>query len=110
MTEEGNARESEHSVHVGVTPDLLALDPDLAFVMQAERRRASRMPMRNGTHALVAGGRFARASELLGGDHVTRRRVIAERRISRPHQEAASAPARCPSAQMQLAREREMRL
>ena len=42
------AQVSGHSVRVGATQDLLALNIDLASVMQAGRWKSNRMPMKNG--------------------------------------------------------------
>jgi hypothetical protein len=58
---------SGHSVRVGATQDLLALNIDLASVMQAGRWKSSnRMPMRYGEHVLAARGGMARAAEAQG--------------------------------------------
>jgi hypothetical protein len=54
---------SGHSVRVGATQDLLALNIDLASVMQAGRWKSTRMPMRYGEEALAARGAMARAAE-----------------------------------------------
>jgi integrase len=45
---------SGHSIRVGATQDLLALNIDLASVMQAGRWKTKRMPMRYGEHAQPA--------------------------------------------------------
>ncbi len=57
---------SGHSVRVGATQDLLALNIDLASVMQAGRWKSNRMPMRYGEHVLAARGGMARAAEEQG--------------------------------------------
>jgi site-specific recombinase XerD len=57
---------SGHSVRVGATQDLLALNIDLGSVMQAGRWRTSRMPMRYGEHVLAAKGGMARAADAQG--------------------------------------------
>jgi site-specific recombinase XerD len=57
---------SGHSVRVGATQDLLALNIDLASVMQAGRWRSTRMPMRYGEEVLAARGAMARAAEVQG--------------------------------------------
>lgn len=57
---------SGHSIRVGATQDLLALNIDLASVMQAGRWKSNRMPMRYGEHVLAARGGMARASEQQG--------------------------------------------
>jgi hypothetical protein len=54
---------SGHSVRVGADPDLLALNIDLASVMQAGRWKSTRMPMRYGEEVLAARGGMARAAE-----------------------------------------------
>jgi hypothetical protein len=48
---------------VGATRDLLALNIDLASVMQAGRWKTNRMPMRYGEHVLSAQGGMARAAK-----------------------------------------------
>jgi integrase len=57
---------SGHSVRVGATQDLLALNIDLASVMQAGRWKSNRMPMRYGEHVLAARGGMARAAKSQG--------------------------------------------
>jgi hypothetical protein len=57
---------SGHSVRVGATQDLLALNIDLASVMQAGRWKSNRMPMRYGEHVLAARGGMARAARSQG--------------------------------------------
>lgn len=57
---------SGHSIRVGATQDLLALNIDLASVMQAGRWKSNRMPMRYGEHVLAARGGMARAAEQQG--------------------------------------------
>src|ERR1019366_4027379 len=61
---------SGHSIRVGATQDLLALNIDLASVMQAGRWKTNRMPMRYGEHVLAARGGMARAAEAQGRDKV----------------------------------------
>jgi integrase len=53
---------SGHSVRVGATQDLLALNIDLASVMQAGRWKSNRIPMRYGEHVLAARGGMTRAA------------------------------------------------
>jgi len=62
---------SGHSIRVGATQDLLALNIDLASVMQAGRWKSNRMPMRYGEHVLAARGGMSRAAQLQGRDEVT---------------------------------------
>jgi integrase len=57
---------SGHSVRVGATQDLLALNIDLASVMQAGRWKSHRMPMRYGEHVLAGLGGMARAAKAQG--------------------------------------------
>jgi hypothetical protein len=57
---------SGHSVRVGAAQDLLALNIDLASVMQAGRWKSSRMPVRYGENVLAARGAIARAEQLQG--------------------------------------------
>ena len=59
-------RISGHSARVGAAQDLLALNIDLASVMQAGRWRDTRMPMRYGEHVLAARGGMARAAKVQG--------------------------------------------
>jgi len=59
---------SGHSVRVGATQDLLALNIDLASVMQAGRWKSHRMPMRYGEHVLAGQGGMARAARAQGRD------------------------------------------
>jgi integrase len=60
------AEVSGHSIRVGATQDLLALNIDLASVMQAGRWKTNRMPMRYGEHVLAARGGMARAAKEQG--------------------------------------------
>jgi integrase len=59
---------SGHSIRVGATQDLLALNIDLASVMQAGRWKSTHMPMRYGEHVLAARGGMARAAVEQGRD------------------------------------------
>jgi site-specific recombinase XerD len=59
---------SGHSVRVGATQDLLALNVDLASVMREGRWKSVRMPMRYGEHVLAARGGMARAAKEQGRD------------------------------------------
>jgi hypothetical protein len=68
MPPEEVAQVSGHSIRVGATQDLLALNIDLASVMQAGRWKTNRMPMRYGEHVLAARGGMARAAEAQGRD------------------------------------------
>src|SRR5450631_3740257 len=58
--------EGGHSVRVGATQDLLALNIDLASVTHAGRWKSNRMPMRYGEHVLAAQGGMARAAQVQG--------------------------------------------
>jgi integrase len=57
-------RISGHSCRVGAAQDLLALNIDMASVMQAGRWRDTRMPMRYGEKVLAARGGMARAAKI----------------------------------------------
>jgi site-specific recombinase XerD len=57
---------SGHSVRVGATQDLLALNVDLASVMREGRWKTVRMPMRYGEHVMAARGGMARAAREQG--------------------------------------------
>jgi hypothetical protein len=59
---------SGHSIRVGATQDLLALNIDLASVMQAGRWKSHRMPMRYGEHVMAGLGGMARAAKEQGRD------------------------------------------
>jgi integrase len=62
------AQVSGHSIRVGATQDLLALNIDLASVMQAGRWKSNRMPMRYGENVLAARGGMAKAATAQGRD------------------------------------------
>jgi integrase len=66
LPEEEYRRISGHSARVGAAQDLLALNIDLASVMQAGRWKDTRMPMRYGERVLAARGGMARAAEEQG--------------------------------------------
>jgi hypothetical protein len=68
MAEKQIGRVSGHSVRVGATQDLLALNIDLGSVMQAGRWKSTRMPMRYGEEVLAARRGMARAAEVQGRD------------------------------------------
>lgn len=68
MAAEEVAQVSGHSIRVGATQDLLALNIDLASVMQAGRWKTNRMPMRYGENVLAARGGMARAADEQGRD------------------------------------------
>lgn len=59
---------SGHSIRVGATQDLLALNIDLASVMQSGRWKSTRMPMRYGEEVLAARGGMAIAAAAQGRD------------------------------------------
>jgi hypothetical protein len=59
---------SGHSVRVGATQDLLALNIDLSSIMQSGRWKSSRMPMRYGEEILAVRGGMARAAREQGRD------------------------------------------
>jgi len=66
MTEEEMRQVSGHSIRVGATQDMLALNIDLASVMQAGRWKTTVMPMRYGEHVMAARGGMARAAKAQG--------------------------------------------
>ena len=68
MQAEEVAQVSGHSIRVGATQDLLALNIDLASVMQAGRWKTNRMPMRYGENVFAARGGMARAASEQGRD------------------------------------------
>ena len=59
---------SGHSVRVGAAQDLLALNIDLASIMQTGRWKSSRMPTRYGEAVSVARGGMAHAAAAQGRD------------------------------------------
>jgi len=59
-------RISGHSARVGAAQDLLALNIDMASVMQAGRWRDTRMPMRYRENVLASRGAMARAAKQQG--------------------------------------------
>jgi hypothetical protein len=62
-------RPAEQPLNPGkATRDLLALNIDLASVMQAGRWKTNRTPMRYGKHVLAARSAMARAAERLRRD------------------------------------------
>jgi hypothetical protein len=66
LPEEEYRRISGHSARVGAAQDLLALNIDLASVMQAGRWKDTRMPMRYGEKVLASRGGMARAAKSQG--------------------------------------------
>jgi len=71
LPEEEVGEISGHSIRVGATQDLLALNIDLPSVMQAGRWKSTHMPMRYGEHVLAARGGMARAAIEQGRDSKT---------------------------------------
>jgi integrase len=72
LPEEEVGEISGHSIRVGATQDLLALNIDLASVMQAGRWKSTHMPMRYGEKVLAGRGGMARAATAQGRDAGTR--------------------------------------
>jgi integrase len=68
LPDEEVAEISGHSIRVGATQDLLALNIDLASVMQAGRWKSTHMPMRYGENVLATRGGMARAAFEQGRD------------------------------------------
>ena len=66
------AQISGHSIRIGATQDLLALNIDLASVMQAGRWKSTAMPMRYGEQVLAARGGMARAAQAQGREEADR--------------------------------------
>jgi integrase len=66
MTEEELRQVSGHSIRVGATQDMLALNIDLASVMQAGRWKTTVMPMRYGEEVQAGRGGMARAAKAQG--------------------------------------------
>lgn len=68
LPDEQVAEISGHSIRVGATQDLLALNIDLASVMQAGRWKSTIMAMHYGEQVLAAKGGMARAAQAQGRD------------------------------------------
>ena len=66
MTEEEMRQVSGHSIRVGATQDMLALNIDLASVMQAGRWKTTVMPMRYGEAVQAGRGGMARTAKAQG--------------------------------------------
>ena len=66
MTEEEMRQISGHSIRVGATQDMLALNIDLASVMQAGRWKTTVMPMRYGEEVQAGRGGMARTAKAQG--------------------------------------------
>jgi integrase len=66
MTEEEMRQVSGHSIRVGATQDMLALNIDLASVMQAGRWKTTVMPMRYGEEVQAGRGGMARTAQAQG--------------------------------------------
>ena len=57
---------SGHSIRVGAAQDMLALNIDLASVMQAGRWKTTEMPMRYGEEVQAGRGGMARTAKAQG--------------------------------------------
>lgn len=66
MTHDEMRQVSGHSIRVGATQDMLALNIDLASVMQAGRWKTTVMPMRYGEEVQAGRGGMARAAKAQG--------------------------------------------
>jgi len=66
MTVEEATDVSGHSIRVGATQDMLALNIDLASVMQAGRWKTTAMPMRYGEDVMAGLGGMARTAKAQG--------------------------------------------
>jgi integrase len=66
MTAEEMRQVSGHSIRVGATQDMLALNIDLASVMQAGRWKTTVMPMRYGEEVQAGRGGMARTAKAQG--------------------------------------------
>ena len=66
MTEEEMRQVSGHSIRVGATQDMLALNIDLASVMQSGRWKTTVMPMRYGEKVQAGRGGMARTARAQG--------------------------------------------
>jgi integrase/recombinase XerD len=66
MTSEAAKDISGHSIRVGATQDMLALNIDLAFVVQAGRWKTTAMPMRYGEDIQAGLGGMGRTAKAQG--------------------------------------------
>jgi hypothetical protein len=66
MTADEAKNVSGHSIRVGATQDMLALNIDLASVMQARRWKTTAMPMRYGEDIQAGLGGMARTAKAQG--------------------------------------------
>jgi hypothetical protein len=66
MAEDEMQQASGHSIRVGATQDMLALNIDLASVMQAGRWKTTVMPMRYGEEVQAGRGGMARVAKAQG--------------------------------------------
>lgn len=66
MTPQETKGISDHSIRVGVTQDVLALNIDLGSVMQAGTRKTTAMPMRYGEEVQAGLGGMARTAKAKG--------------------------------------------
>jgi hypothetical protein len=66
LTPEEAKKVSRHSIHVGATQDMLALNIELASVMQAGRWKTTAMPMRYGEEVQAGLGGMARTAKAQG--------------------------------------------
>jgi hypothetical protein len=66
MTAEQAKEVSGHSIRVGATQDMLALNIDLASAMQAARWKTTLMPMRYGEEVQAGRGGMARTAKAQG--------------------------------------------
>jgi integrase len=71
LREEERKKISGHSARVGAAQDLLALNIDIASVMQAGRWADTRMPIRYGEKVLASRGGMARAAKAQGRDKLS---------------------------------------
>jgi hypothetical protein len=66
MTTDEARNVSGHAIRVGSTQDMLALNTDLASVMQAGRWKTTAMPMRYGEEVQAGRGGMARTAKARG--------------------------------------------
>jgi hypothetical protein len=66
LSEQDQRALSGHSTRVGAAQDLIALNIDLASVMQSGRWKDTRMPMRYAERVLARRGGMARAAKVQG--------------------------------------------
>jgi hypothetical protein len=82
MTSAETKEVTGHSIRVGATPQMLALNIDLASVMQAGRWKPTAMPMRCGEKVQAGSGGMARTANHRGGRNRLQGKIRPKKRFS----------------------------